>query len=249
MRYGILSDIHGNLEALDAALDALGDLDIDQYICLGDIVGYGADPNGCIARVQGLTHHVIVGNHDHAAIGLTDITYFNAFARRAVLWTSSQLSQANANYLRNLPFVLNAEAPKVVSEDDVLFVHATPDCPERWRYILTESEARRQLAHLQQHLCFIGHSHQPVMFWRAPDQTLQVADEEMSVDPHNKAIINVGSVGQPRDRDPRAAFATWDTHAGLIRIHRIAYDIQQAQRKIRDAGLPEILAQRLEYGE
>lgn len=249
MRYGIISDIHGNLEALEAALAALEALDVDTYVCLGDLVGYGADPNECTARIERLTGLVVVGNHDHAAVGLTDISFFNPYARQAVLWTAAQLTGDHAAYLRGLPFVLRGGRDKGIPDKDVLFVHATPDRPEHWRYLLTESEARRQLGGLETSLCFIGHTHRAAIFLRSPQGELRVTDDAVIVGRQNRAIVNVGSVGQPRDLDPRAAFAIWDSASGRTAIHRAAYDIQKAQHKIREAGLPEVLAQRLAYGE
>jgi diadenosine tetraphosphatase ApaH/serine/threonine PP2A family protein phosphatase len=240
MRVAIISDIHSNLEALDAVLEDAGGEKIDKYYCLGDIVGYGANPNECLQKVWDLTEQVVAGNHDHAAVGLTDISYFNLHARRAVTWTAEALLADHSQYLRRLPFSLQL--------GPVLLVHATPSDPPVWNYLLSSQVAKDEFEAFAGQLCFIGHSHQPIIFSRKEgDQRWPAALFTCRAD--DRYIINVGSVGQPRDGDPRASYAIYDDQQGTIQLRRVEYDIQTAQRKILQAGLPPLLAVRLAHGE
>lgn len=246
MRYAVISDIHGNLEALQAALRYLDSERIDEYICVGDIVGYGANPNECVEIIRGLTDKVVVGNHDHAAIGLTDISYFNPYARQAVLWTGQVLTPQNRDYLARLPFILELEQE--------LIVHASPNRPQDWGYILSIFDAIVAFKHMEsqwQHLplCFIGHSHQPIVLEKKEDSCRPIWDDFFEVDGSHRYIINVGSVGQPRDGNPRLCYCIYDTEEQTVSIKRAMYDVATAQEKIRRAGLPEILAYRLALGQ
>ena len=244
MRYGILSDIHGNLEALDAVLEALADERIDRYLCLGDIVGYGASPNACLDRVTGLTTVVIAGNHDHAAIGKLDIATFNHFAAEAALWTRRQLTPDERRYLAELPYTRQI--------DDLYAVHASPANPEDWTYLTSLWLADEAFDGMPGDiaLCVLGHTHTPVIFERrtAQDRSRQIPAATLGLESECRYIVNVGSVGQPRDGDPRAAYCVYDTGERRIEIKRVSYDVETAQRKIRAAGLPDILAERLAYG-
>ncbi|HID96246.1 MAG TPA: metallophosphoesterase [Candidatus Latescibacteria bacterium] len=240
MHYAIISDIHGNLQALRAALEVLEQKSIDQYVCLGDIVGYGANPNECVHLIRTLTDKVLIGNHDHAALGLTDIDYFNPYAREAVVWTAEQLSPESKDFLGRLPFKLE--------RGGYLFVHSTPGRPEQWRYILSPYQALEAFDEFGGVVCFIGHSHQPVVFIRGRDRVEWTISDSVSLSPGERYIVNVGSIGQPRDGDPRASFCIFDADKGEIEIIRSEYDIAAAQKAIRQADLPEILAERLGYG-
>lgn len=243
MRLGIISDIHGNLEALETVLNTLKAQSIDQYICLGDIVDYGANPNECVNIIRELTDKVIAGNHDWAVVGLTDIAYFNLYAQMSVRWTEQQLAKRSIEYLKDLPLTLR--------EGELTFVHATLVNPEDWEYVLSDYGAKRCLSELESGACFIGHSHQPFIYVEYQDGQSGILNfSSVNYDKEKaKYLINVGSVGQPRDLDPRAAFAVVDTERKFIEIHRIEYEVAKAQRKILDAGLPRFLATRLEYGE
>lgn len=241
MRYGIISDIHGNLEALHAVLDHLNGENIDRYICLGDIVGYGADPNECVELIRNLTDRVIAGNHDWAAVGRTDISVFNIYARRAVLWTSDVLSASSRAYIERLPLRY--------IEENLLFVHSTPDVPELWRYIFSSYEALWVLRRLKQRVCFVGHSHYPVAFSWKEKEGIRSQSPRLTLQEGMKAIVNVGSVGQPRDGDPRACYGVLDLDQQTVKVKRVLYDVQTAQEKIRRAGLPEYLAERIVRGE
>lgn len=243
MKYFIFSDIHGNLEALDVVLQQIDDFHPDRVICLGDVIGYGPNPNECVQRVNQVAEFTIMGNHDHAVLGLTDIAYFNQYAKFAVLWTREVLIEENFATLKKYPFQK--------STDDILFVHSTPLYPERWDYIFNPLEGKYYLQHLKERLCFIGHSHQPVFFEqdqdgritydRQPEFSLPVQDE-------CKYIINVGSVGQPRDGNPKSSFCLYDAEKKVIEVKRLEYDFSKTQEKMAAANLPRFLIERLAYG-
>jgi diadenosine tetraphosphatase ApaH/serine/threonine PP2A family protein phosphatase len=242
VRYAILSDVHGNLEALQAVLGDLAREGADRILFLGDIVGYGADPKECIALVREKTHAIVAGNHDWAAVGKTDVTNFNSAARSAVDWTSAQLSSEETNFLAHLP--LQGE------EDAFIFVHATPLYPELWSYIFFEYDALQNLKALAQKACFIGHSHIPAVYSLRPTGELsyETAFAEVSLQGGGRFLINVGSVGQPRDGNASAAYGLYDDEKGLFFLRRVRYDIGAAQRKILSAGLPPVLAERIGRG-
>ncbi|MBU0508149.1 metallophosphatase family protein [bacterium] len=226
MKLGLLSDIHSNLEALEVVLRRFESEKVDRIYCLGDIVGYGASPNECVDRIRTLCYGCIMGNHDDAVVGRTSIQYFNPYARVAIEWTSRVLTEANLEYLQSLPMTR--------TEDGVLMVHATPGDPERWNYILQPSDAVPHFKAMKPGAtAFIGHSHITARFEDPADR---------------RRIINVGSVGQPRDRDPRAACGVYDTETGTYIGIREVYPIQEASRRIRQANLPEFLAARLFIG-
>ncbi|GAK60741.1 hypothetical protein U27_00639 [Candidatus Vecturithrix granuli] len=243
MKYFIFSDIHGNLEALRVVLDQIADVLPDKVICLGDVVGYGPNPNECVELVAQNADLTIMGNHDHAVLGLTDIEYFNQYAKIAVLWTREMLTDENFSILESYPFQHSA--------GDILFVHSTPLYPERWEYIFNPLEGKYYLQHLQEDVCFIGHSHQPVFFEqdekghvifdRKPEFSLRLREG-------CKYIVNVGSVGQARDGDPRTSFAIYDTEARRIEIRRLPYDFRITQKKMLDMHLPAFLIERLAHG-
>ncbi len=241
MRYALISDIHGNLQALEAVLRVLENHQIDQYLCLGDIVGYGANPEECVELVRSLTDKTVAGNHDYAAVGLTDISYFNPYAREAVLWTAEHLSEESKQYLRALPLLLKT-GPSTL-------VHSTPQRPELWDYILSPYDALAAFSYFEGSICFVAHSHRPMMFIQGPRGLQWDFSDRVQIHSDSRYIINTGSVGQPRDRNPKACFALCDTEASEVRILRAEYDISGAQAAIRAAGLPEILAERLQYGE
>lgn len=240
MRFAIFGDIHGNLEALTTAVEAMQSLDIDEYLCLGDIVGYGANPEECVKIVRDLGCLVIAGNHDHACIGRLDISYFNQYARKAALWTREQLSPASQAYLGRLPFIEHGE--------EWTLVHGSLQSPELFNYVQTLKDAQYNFQMMDKPLLFLGHSHQPLAFFDTDPMTYSL-DHELKLEPGVKTIVNVGSIGQPRDEDPRLCFAVYDNATGEIQLHRIPYDVETAARKIIEAGLPEPLALRLSLGK
>jgi diadenosine tetraphosphatase ApaH/serine/threonine PP2A family protein phosphatase len=225
LKVALISDIHSNLEALETALQEIDKRDIRHIYCLGDVVGYGADPNPCTDRIRQVAKETIAGNHDSAVVGLTSTHYFNSYAQAAILWTSRQLTETNRLFLKNLPMTC--------TDNGVYCVHATPTNPERWDYIFARTEAERHFQAFKEPICFIGHSHIPADFW-SKDGT--------------RRIVNIGSIGQPRDRDPRLSFVIYDVETGEVERVRLQYDVEKASEKIRKAGLPEFLAERLFWG-
>ncbi len=238
MIYAVISDIHSNLAALQKVLDYLQDRPIDAIICLGDVVGYGPRPNECVELVRKHCRICLMGNHDHAVIGKTDTYYFNQYAREAVSWTQRKLSLYNKGYLEKLPFEYR--------ENDLLFVHSTPIHPEEWHYILSEYEAKYYLKKLEEKICFVGHSHIPGIFSLHNGSFYR---EEVDLDlEKDKYIINVGSVGQPRDNDPRACFVIYDTSRQFLEYIRLEYPVEQTYEEIIANKLPPFLAVRLLRG-
>jgi diadenosine tetraphosphatase ApaH/serine/threonine PP2A family protein phosphatase len=242
VKYAIISDIHSNLEALEAARAEIARIAPDKVLNLGDLVGYGASPAECIAAARDLADVTIAGNHDFGVAGLADIRYFNSYARRAVLWTAGVLKQADIEYLRSL-------ALTHVEDGALRLVHATPSDPAKWDYIFSREQAAEEFAAFPEPICFVGHSHQGGIFEMNERGLVTRGGDVATVVAGRKYLVNVGSIGQPRDGDPRASICVFDTAGGEIRLMRVEYDIDGAQRSILDAGLPPILAHRLSHGE
>lgn len=241
MKYAIISDIHSNLNAFEHVLKRIEEIECDKIICLGDIVGYGPFPNECCNLVQKQSEFCIMGNHDHAAIGLTSTTYFNQYARTAIEWTSAELNDGNLEFLRHLPVQEEIE--------NLLFVHATPRKPLEWNYIFSLYEAHRNFEHFEQHACFIGHSHVPAIFMHEEGEIPSLEQtEKIWLVSNARYIINVGSVGQPRDNDPRASFGVFDTDTGLFELERVNYDVQKTQKAMSEKNLPLYLIERIAHG-
>lgn len=243
MRYAIFGDIHGNYDALETVVAAMKEHNPDQYICMGDVVGYGAEPVRCIETVLSLNCDTIAGNHDWAAIERISIDFFNAYAKAAALWTRDALNDEHKAWLGELPLTL--------TYDHCAVAHGTFHQPEAYNYIQTVFDAQlsfEALKNLDSVVGFLGHSHVPVGFFDT-DPITYTLDAEIPVEEDAAMIVNVGSVGQPRDENPQAAWCLYDTEARTITINRLDYDIDAAAAKIREAGLPEILAQRLYHGK
>ncbi len=241
MRLAILSDIHGNLEALEAVLADVDASRVDAMACLGDFVGYGASPNPCIERLRPRLEAAVTGNHDVVAAGRLRLGAFNSDAATAARWTSEALTDENRAWLASLPYTARWRG--------ALLVHASPLEPEEWHYVLSPYEAEHEMEGFQEPLCFIGHSHYPGVFERDGGRLRYSRDPEVRLDAGRRYIVNVGSVGQPRDGDPRAAYLLWDDRERTVRHVRIDYDIDGAMKRILDAGLPRFLAERLRWGE
>jgi len=241
MLHAIVSDIHGNLEALDVVLADIAGHKPASIVCLGDFVGYGASPNECIERLRPMIEHAVAGNHDLAACGRLKLSYFNSNAAVAARWTETALTPENRAYLQELPYS--------VQWLDALLVHASPAQPEDWHYVLSPIEAEEEMAAYTQSLCFIGHSHYPGAFDRHNDRIRYTRTAEVRLEKGHRYLVNVGSVGQPRDGDPRAGYLLYDDVERVIRHVRLEYDIAGAMKRILDAGLPRFLAERLQWGE
>jgi diadenosine tetraphosphatase ApaH/serine/threonine PP2A family protein phosphatase len=241
MLHAIVSDIHGNLEALEAVLADIARHEPASMVCLGDFVGYGASPNECIDRLRPMIEHAVVGNHDLAAIGKLRLTYFNSNAAAAALWTETTLTPDNRAYLAALPYSVRWR--------DTLLVHASPAEPENWHYVLSPVEARAEMDAFEETVCFIGHSHYPGVFDRQEDRMRYTRTPEIRIEKGHRYLVNVASVGQPRDGDPRAGYLLYDDLERVLRHVRLEYDLAGAMKRILDAGLPRFLAERLQWGE
>ena len=245
-KYFIFSDIHGNLEALHSVLNEFekeqekGDSECIP-ICLGDIVGYGPNPRECIAEIKSRGIFSLAGNHDYAAIGKMDISFFNPYAKDVVLWTRSVLEPEDIEFLEGLPIRKDAEI--------MTYVHATPCNPEQWNYLFTLYDAQNNFECFDTKVCFVGHSHQPLFI-------IKKESSECWVHPHPilclregwRYIVNVGSVGQPRDGNPAASLAIYDEATQTVELKRINYDMKKTQDKMREKNLPSYLIDRLEMG-
>jgi len=241
MKYALLSDVHSNLEAFQAVLKDLSREKVDQVFFLGDVVGYGADPDKCIETLQELTSSAVAGNHDRAAVGLTDFSYFNPAAKTAVEWTTRKLSPHHQEFLKKLPLIQH--------HPNITLVHATPQQPAEWEYMFSHYEASLSFKHYDQQICFIGHSHTPIAFEQSEEgNTYVLPDISFTLRNSYRYIINTGSVGQPRDGDSRAAYGVYNSDDSRFILKRISYNIKRAQKKIIDAGLPYFLALRLASG-
>lgn len=242
----IMADVHSNLTALEAVLQDAGPDDGTSIYCLGDVVGYGAHPNECLARLQEHGAQLLAGNHDAAACGTMDTSYFNPYARKAADWTNRKLTEYNKDRLRNLPDQIRA--------GDFEFYHGSPLEPLT-EYITTERQAASALDTVDVNRLGVGHTHQPVLYRKEKGtycgRKITGEDEFFGIDSSERIVLNPGSVGQPRDGDPRASYVTVEgdlTGTVNLRWHRVDYDVGAAQDAIRSAGLPEPLAERLKQG-
>jgi diadenosine tetraphosphatase ApaH/serine/threonine PP2A family protein phosphatase len=243
MKYGILGDIHSNLDALEKALGAFENAGVERIVSVGDVVGYGAAPHECIALLREVGASVVKGNHDAACVGELDLAGFNPYARQAVSWTADRISRAERRWL--------AELPLIVHLDDCMVAHGSPFEPQNFDYIQTVADADPSLDTMEQQICFVGHTHVPVILLRLHDDPLRTGytlETEVDLSDARRALVNVGSVGQPRDEDPRAAYALYDSQSGVVSLLRVAYDVELEARRIRAAGLPDVLAERLFLG-
>jgi diadenosine tetraphosphatase ApaH/serine/threonine PP2A family protein phosphatase len=243
LRTAFISDIHANLDALEVVLEDIKTQNVDRIVCLGDIVGYGPQPNECTMLVQQVSELTVVGNHDYAALGRMDTLGFNEYARAAAEWTADALTPETKSFLEDLPMT------KLLG--GLLLVHASPKDPERWTYVLSYQEAKRQFSAFTERLCFIGHSHLPVVIEEYGDDINALSfpeDIPLRLHRDRRYIVNVGSVGQPRDRDPRTGYTWYDDELDAALLRRLTYSIETVQQKILDAGLPPFLAQRLADG-
>jgi diadenosine tetraphosphatase ApaH/serine/threonine PP2A family protein phosphatase len=242
MRILVISDIHANYTALRAVLQDAGPT--DETWCLGDLIGYGPDPNAVIEQVRELPKLTcILGNHDVAILGRMALEAFNGDARRSLTWTEEVLTADNMEFLQTLP-------QTAVVRGDVTLSHGSPRDPV-WEYVLNTLSARLNFDHFETPYCFVGHSHIQCIFQQDKKNdrvTMDITKEGELFSLNLRAILNPGSVGQPRDRDPRAAYAIYDNRKGTWEARRVAYDFTEVQGRIREAGLPEKHAMRLAEG-
>lgn len=240
MKYAIIADIHANLEALDVVLEDAKAQKCTHYCCLGDVVGYNANPKECLDIVRNLGMPCVKGNHDEYCSIESNLEGFNPHAAEAIQWTRNQLTEEDREWLRNLKYI------RLVGSFSI--VHATLDGPQRWGYVFDRLAAAASFTYQNTAVCFFGHTHVPVAFIR--DTVVRGGTySKFKVEPGRKYFVNVGSVGQSRDGVPKATYVVYCTDEGTIELRRLDYDIAKTQAKIRAAGLPERLAERLPLGK
>ena len=241
MHIALISDIHANLEALEAVLEDIEDRGVDMIGCLGDVVGYGCDPVACLDLVESKCRVKLVGNHEYVALGRIPSEDFNVFASESIAWTKKQLGD------REIALMENYEIDTVI--ENAYLVHASPLLPEEFLYILGSDAASAAFEVLEQNLCFFGHTHMPMIFSQASEgQLRRQTGHSFLPDPEVRYLINVGSVGQPRDNDPRACYAIYDSDEGEVTYCRVEYDIKRTQDKMKRANAPSALIDRLAVG-
>lgn len=245
MRLMVFSDVHGNLEALQSVLSDAANRQVHRSICLGDLVGYGPSPNECIELVRSLKNcRCLAGNHDVAALWETSPYGMSSAAKEAILWTMDQLSSENREYLETLPDRLDLA--------DMTFVHANPYNPRGWRYVVDRKYALRSFAATKCRFLFIGHSHRPLMITKNYLLAVTLQDIsgsiELEINDSKRRIVNCGSVGQPRDDDPRSCYLIYDSRTCKMEFYRVSYDMGKTAKAVNNAGLPSVLGRRLLKG-
>lgn len=239
MRFAIFGDVHANLHALETVMADAKDQKCTHFVCMGDVVGYNAFPKQCLNIVRGLECPVVKGNHDEQASMLGDQEGFNALAEEAMNWTRDQLAEDEKEWLRSLRLQRQVR--------DFTIVHATLDTPHKWGYVFNQLDAAASFSYQNTSVCFIGHTHSPKAYVR-DGSVRTVALDVLAIQQGKKYLINVGSVGQPRDGDWRAAYCIYDTVSSEVNLRRLEYDLPAAQNAILEAGLPRKLAERLAVG-
>src|SRR5437762_10082424 len=239
MRFAIFSDVHANLEALEAVLADARDNKCTHFVCLGDVVGYNANPHECVDRVRELDCPIVKGNHDEQASLVESSRDFNEIAEAAIQWTRDNLTAEDKDWLRDLKLQRQVR--------DFTIVHATLDTPGQWGYVFNNLDAAASFTYQHTTVCFYGHTHVPMVFIR-DENVRRERVEHVRIEPAKKYFINMGSVGQPRDGNWRAAYCIYDTENNLVQQFRVKYDLAAVQKKIAEAGLPRLLAERLAIG-
>ena len=240
MNLAIFSDIHANLEALEACLEDAEAHGCTHFVCLGDVVGYNANPHECVAKIQEIDCPIVKGNHDEQASLVESSRDFNELAEHAIEWTRENLDEEDKTWLRDLRLERQVR--------DFTIVHATLDTPAQWGYVFNNLDATASFTYQHTTLCFFGHTHVPMAFIRDDNGVRRIKVDSLVIEPGKKYFINVGSIGQPRDGDWRAAYCIYDTEHNVVEQRRLKYDLHKAQKKIIDARLPRLLAERLAIG-
>jgi predicted phosphodiesterase len=242
LRYGIFGDIHSNLEALNAVIEVCQKEAIDKYLCVGDVVGYAVNPKECIDKVKALAMITVAGNHDWASVDLFSVDYFNPTALEAIVWTKHNLDEQDKYFLGSLELIYKNE--------HLTLVHGTLNAPRDFNYMTDGYIAEETFRLLKTNICFLGHTHLVDIFIKDKDDNLYYFQEKhIDIKDINKYIVNVGSVGQPRDGNPQAAYCIYDTDIKQVQVKRISYDIKTTRKKIIKAGLPKFLGDRLLIGK
>ncbi|MFL6515879.1 MAG: metallophosphoesterase family protein [Chthoniobacterales bacterium] len=239
MRFAIFSDIHANLEALEAVLHDSEGRAVTHHVCLGDVVGYNANPHECVQRIREIDCPIVKGNHDEQASLAESSRDFNELAEHAIEWTRANLNAEDKEWLRDLRMERQVR--------DFTIVHATLDTPAQWGYVFNNLDAAASFTYQHTSICFYGHTHVPTAFVR-DDGVRRLNLEQLRIETGRKYFINAGSTGQPRDGDWRAAYCIYDSDRNVVELHRVKYDLDAAQKKIIKAGLPRLLAERLAIG-
>ncbi len=239
-KFAILGDIHSNLDALNVVLDDCRANGVTDFLCTGDVVGYNACPRECIEIIRSLGCPVVMGNHDYYVSSWQNLSDFNPAAAEVIKWTRKQLNDEELSFLRSFPFVS--------TNMGITLVHSTMDCPESFGYVFDHLQAEAHFTHQVTPICFHGHTHCPMIYEKQVSAVYRIDAQDFKLPLGRKYFINVGSVGQPRDGDPRAAYAIWEPAERMLSFRRLDYDIEAAQARIRAAGLPERLAERLSVG-
>ncbi len=239
MKYAVFGDVHANLEALEAVLGDAVDFGVSRFVGTGDVVGYNADPSACLQRLRQIDCAMVQGNHDYYAASHTSVDQFTPLAKKSILWTRKRLSSKERRYLRQVPLVLDVES--------FTLVHSSLHHPELWNYVLDEAAAKDHFRNQFHPVCFIGHSHVPRAFIKNKHFETGLFDT-LDIKPQYRYLINVGSVGQPRDRNPDAAYVVYDLDRQTIELRRVPYDRTTTKLKVRAAGLPFRNALRLDIG-
>ncbi|MFZ5979989.1 MAG: metallophosphoesterase family protein [Candidatus Zixiibacteriota bacterium] len=241
MKSALISDIHANLEALEAVLIDIGRHPVDRIICLGDVIGYGCNPIECLRLVNENCQVKLLGNHEYAALGLMSEKGLNELAQESLIWTRGKIGD------REIAIISDFEMDYEFGDN--YFVHASPHEPEAWHYILTMTEAVMAFEAVTNKICFFGHTHVPMIFSVFTDGRLrQTVGHDFLPDEENRYLVNIGSVGQPRDNDPRACYVIYDDEEKEILYHRVEYDVTLTQRKMTRENIPSYLIERLSNG-
>lgn len=241
MRYGVFSDVHANIEALDAIIETLESSGVDRYVCLGDMVGYGPNPNEVVQRIQEICDICVLGNHDNVALGREDHEHFNPYAQSVIDWTQSVLTDDVKKFLSKRPYIER--------ENGIYFVHASPKSPADWFYVNSLDDSVEAFDFCPDQVCFIGHTHCPSFVIKESDQSFKVLDGDyVELQETQRILINVGSVGQPRDKNPCTSACIYDTDHQSFELIRIPYDFGRTQHKMKALKFPAFLIHRLSSG-
>jgi len=242
MRFIIFSDVHSNLEAIQSFCQITDSILHDKKVCLGDIVGYNADPNPVVKWVREEVDLILAGNHDRCVSNKKKSSYLNPAAYQACAWTRRNLTQSNLDFLNTLPIEKE--------EEDIYWVHSSPFEPEKWHYVSTKKSAEKNFNFFKQDICFLGHSHLPGIFEKDKNNNVRSHDScKMKLDPESRYIINVGSLGQPRDGNPDPVYVLYDSLSHIVEFCRFSYNLLSTQQKIIALGLPSSLSDRLSFGQ
>lgn len=241
MRYGFFSDVHANLEALQACVIDFKTEKLDKLYFLGDAVGYGPNPDECVKLIKDISLANLMGNHDYAALGLMETDYFNQYAAESVGWTKASLTEKAIEIMSDFELTHQVE--------DVLLVHASPRDPENWHYILDMEDAEENFDFFTHRICLVGHTHRPYIVSKKEHEPGELVKEnEEIIKDDRRYLINIGSVGQPRDGDPRCCYLIYDSETRKVSFKRVAYNVKNTQKVMAEVGLPEYLIDRLAVG-